>query len=285
MPVGVALGGGAARGWAHVGVLRALAEAGVTIGAVAGTSIGALVGAYQAAGELDKLVAMGAELNRLGMVRLMDPAVPRSGLFNGDRVCERLSTDLPVRTIEELPIPFAAVAADLATGEEIVLRGGGVVEAVRASISIPGLFSPVQRDGQVLVDGGLINPLPVDVVRRLGASQVIGVDLNYGIERIGRQSGGLGDDAEEGTGSPFEQSLQRLWERWRGSRQEPRLVDVTSAALVLIERSLTNARLRWDCPDLLIRPDVGDARLLDFHRAEEITKAGYEAARAALPCG
>ncbi|MFW5893843.1 MAG: patatin-like phospholipase family protein [Verrucomicrobiota bacterium] len=292
-PVGLALGGGAARGWAHVGVIRALEEAGFEVCAVAGTSIGSLVGAFYAAGRLDALEQLGGELNRVQMARLMDPTAARAGLFNGKKVCELLRAQLPVSEIEELSFPYAAISADLTTGSEIVFQKGSLVAAIRASISIPGIFSPARHAGQLLVDGGLVNPLPVEWARRLGAEQVVAVDLNFADERISRLPD-VDDDNEEGVASetdqetqedgvsPLEQGLQRLWKRWRYNRQSPGMFDVLASTMVIVERSLTNARLTMHPPDLLIRPEAGTCRLLDFHRAEEMTAQGYRAAKAAL---
>lgn len=283
----MALGGGAARGWAHVGVLRALDEAGVALGGIAGTSIGALVGAFYSAGKLDDLVDIGRELDRGKMVRLLDPVVPRSGLFNGDHFCELLRERLPVDTIEELPVPFAAVATDLATGEAVVFREGDLVEAVRASISIPGMFSPVLRDGRVLVDGGLVDPLPVGVARALGVRRVIGVDLTRSAERVrigaGEDEDRVGgiDGANRAGGAVLEQALHRLWQQWHG-KTEPRLLDVLGATVTVIQRSLTDARLETNAPDLLIQPELADVRLLDFHRVDETIDRGYQATVAAL---
>lgn len=292
-PVGLALGGGAARGWAHVGAIRALEETGLQICAVAGTSIGALVGAFYAAGRLDALEELGAELNRLEMARLMDPAPAGGGLFSGNKVCELLCTQLPVCEIEELSLPFAAISVDLSTGDEVVFRSGDLVAAIRASISIPGIFSPVHHAGQRLVDGGLVNPLPVDWARRLGAEQVVAVDLNFADEQIFRHEDVGADDEcgvaaetsqeqQEGGVSLLEQGLRRLWKQWRCNRQSPGMFDVLASSMVIIERSLTNARLTRDSPDLLIRPEAGTCRLLDFHRADEMIAQGYYAARSAL---
>lgn len=292
-PVGLALGGGAARGWAHVGVIRALEEAGLRVCAVAGTSIGAMVGAFYAAGRLQALAELGGELSRVGVARLMDPTVGRAGLFSGEKVCNLLREQLAVREIESLPLPFAAAAVNLSSGEEVVFRAGDLVAAIRASISIPGVFAPMHHEGQLLVDGGLVDPLPVGIVRSLGAEQVVAVDLNFADERIPRHLDAEDDgDAAGNPGaypqqpgndvSPLEQGWNRLWKQWRHSRKSPGMFDVLASTMVIVERSLTNARLTWDAPDLLIRPEAGACRLLDFHRADEMIAQGYDAAKTAL---
>ncbi|WP_286738096.1 patatin-like phospholipase family protein [Thiomonas sp. SCN 64-16] len=179
--LGLALGGGAARGMAHLGVLRALADAGVRIDFIAGCSIGALVGAIAAAGRTDGLEATFKTFDWRKTLSFFDVVFPRSGLIDGAKVTELVREHLPATQIEALSIPFAAIATDLHSGAEVVLRSGDVIEAVRASIAVPGVFTPVRVHGRVLVDGGLSNPVPVSVVRAMGADQVIAVDLNHGV--------------------------------------------------------------------------------------------------------
>lgn len=176
--VGLALGSGGARGWAHIGVIRALEEADITIGAIAGASIGALVGAVHAAGELDELEAIVRDLDWRSIVSYFDLVFPTSGLLDGNKVYELLSDHLQTLCIEEVAIPFCCIATDLTTGKEVCIDQGPMVDAVRASISIPGIFTPFQRGKQHLGDGGIVNPVPVDAVRRLGADVVLAVNLN-----------------------------------------------------------------------------------------------------------
>jgi len=181
--VGLALGSGSARGWAHIGVIRALEQAGIRPDVVCGTSIGALVGAAYAAGELDRFEQWVLGLEIRDVVALMDVSL-RSGLFKGQRLMDFFRRHFADRQVEELTMPFAAVATALQTGVEIWLRRGSTLDAVRASIALPGLFAPVLRDGMVLVDGGLVNPVPVSLARAMGADVVIAVDL--GSDILGR---------------------------------------------------------------------------------------------------
>ena len=179
--VGVALGSGSARGLAHIGVLRALQEAGINVHCVAGTSMGAVVGAVYASGKIERMAERLANLDWAGIVALLDPVFPRSGLIDGQRVAEFVRAHVPGALIEDLALPFAAVATDWETGAEVVARSGELTEAVRASIAVPGIVTPVRSNGRLLVDGGLVNPVPVSVARALGAEVVIAVDLNHDI--------------------------------------------------------------------------------------------------------
>src|SRR5918912_593952 len=176
--IGVALGSGAARGWAHIGVLRALAAAGIKPDIIAGTSIGAVVGGCYAAGILDALEGFARELTRRKVFGYLDFNFAGSGLITGQRLCDRLETYLSNQPIEELPRRFVAVATEIGTGHEIWLSRGGLVQAMRASYALPGIFRPVNIGGRWLFDGALVNPIPVSVCRALGARYVIAVNLN-----------------------------------------------------------------------------------------------------------
>src|SRR3954470_16434466 len=178
--IGLALGSGASRGWAHIGAIRALEERGVKPDLVCGSSIGALVGAFYAAGELDKLERWVTGLAWTTVVRMMD-LTWRGGLISGNRLFSLFRNTLfEKRDIADLAMKFGAVAAELATGREVWLQHGDLLDAVRASCAMPGVFAPVVRDGVVLVDGGLVNPVPVSMCRALGADIVIAVDLSWG---------------------------------------------------------------------------------------------------------
>ncbi|RQN41119.1 patatin, partial [Paraburkholderia tropica] len=189
--VGLVLGGGAARGWAHIGAIRALEEAGIRPDVVCGTSIGALVGAVYANGDLDWLEDWVGKLTWQTVVRLLDLRFS-GGLLGGRKVIDLFAKQFNGRAIDDLKMPFAAVATELDTGREVWLREGGVVDAVRASIAIPGIFTPIWHDGVWLVDGGLSNPVPVSAARAMRADTVIAIDLNHDILN-GRDLGGAID--------------------------------------------------------------------------------------------
>jgi NTE family protein len=186
--IGLALGGGAARGWAHIGAIRALEEAGIRPDVVCGTSIGALVGAVYANGDLDWLEHWVSRLTWTTVVRLLDLQFS-GGLLGGKKVIQVFADRFDGREIGQLMLPYAATATELDTGREIWLQEGGVVHAVRASIAIPGIFTPVHHDGAWLVDGGLSNPVPVSVARAMRADCVIAIDLNNDLLN-GRDFGG-----------------------------------------------------------------------------------------------
>jgi len=173
------LGSGAARGWAHLGVLQALDELAIRVDVIAGTSIGALVGAVYASRGIEQLKEVVLHFDRRQVLSLLDLGLPHAGLIDGKRVADELREQIRQPLIEDLTLPFRAVATDLSTGEEVALDRGDVIEAVRASISIPGVFTPVTRKDRLLVDGGLVNPVPISVARAMGADFVIAVDINH----------------------------------------------------------------------------------------------------------
>ena len=279
--IGLALGGGSARGWAHIGVLRALEEAGIHPTVVAGCSIGAVVGACYAAGRLDRLEVFARALTRRRVVGLIDPRLPGSGLIAGNRLRQRLHADLGERRIERLPIRFGCVATEYGTGAEVCLTEGPAVDAVRASYAIPGLFPPVTHEGRVLMDGTLVNPVPVALARALGADLVICVNLN----------GDTGGPVvrEVPASIPHRGFLTTLRDRLRGfPRPEPEipvpgLARVVLDAFNITQDRISRSRLERDPPDVAIGPDVAAFGLFDFHRADEGIALGYRAARAALP--
>jgi NTE family protein len=176
-PIGLALGSGAARGWSHIGAIRALQEANIEPEIICGSSAGAVVGAFYAADELDALETWILQLTRRQIMSLLDPTL-RGGLLKARKIFDVLAEHLPDRAIETLPRPFGVVTTDLATGQEIWLREGSLLRALRATIALPGLVSPEYVDGNWLLDGGLVNPVPVSLCRAMGAQSVIAVDLN-----------------------------------------------------------------------------------------------------------
>lgn len=179
--IGLALGSGSARGWAHIGVIKALTEAGIHVDYVAGTSVGAVVGAVYASGRIDSFKDVVLQLDWKKIAFFLDVVFPKSGLIDGNRIAEFIRSHVGEKNIEDLSLPFCAVSTDLATGNEVIIKDGDIIEAVRASISVPGVFTPVRKKGSILVDGGLVNPVPVSVVREMGADLVIAVDLNHDI--------------------------------------------------------------------------------------------------------
>lgn len=258
--VGIALGSGASRGWAHVGVLRALEAEGIRPEIVSGTSIGAVVGAAYAAGSLDELERWVKGLDRRHVASYLDLGL-RGGLLRARKVFEAMAARIADRPVETLPRAFAAVATDLATGNEVWLRSGSLYDALRASVALPGLVSPVHLDGHWLVDGGLVNPVPVSVCRALGADTVIAVDLNTTL--IGRRL------AREGSESRTRDAI-------------PSILDVVANSINIMQIRVTRSRMAGDPPDLLITPRLPDFGILDFDRAAEAVEEGRSAVTRAL---
>ncbi|ABA56978.1 patatin-like phospholipase RssA [Nitrosococcus oceani] len=287
--IGIALGGGAARGWAHIGVLRALAEKGIVPDVVAGSSIGALVGAAYGAGTLDNLERWVRSLTWRDTVGFFDIRL-RGGLIEGKKLFKFLARYFPYEEIQDLPMPFAAVATNLENGREVWLQQGSLLEAVRASAALPGLLTPVNWNGHWLVDGGLVNPVPVSVCRALGATRVIAVDLNAGL--LGRRVVVRSADQPRLLAAPNPRGLgsaltQALWASF-GSESEgqnesqgmdipPSLLDIVANSINIMQVHITRSRLAGDPPDLSITPRLNDLALLDFHRAEEAIAEGQEA--------
>ncbi|MHB1214102.1 MAG: patatin-like phospholipase RssA [Thiobacillus sp.] len=286
--IGLALGGGSARGWAHIGVIRALAEAGIEPDIVCGTSIGALVGAAYVAGELDPLEAWVRSLHLKTVVGFLDFSL-NGGLIKGEKLIDFFRSHFVDRDIRELARPFAAVATDLQRGREVWLREGKVSDAVRASIALPGLFTPVQLDGRWLVDGGLVNPVPVSLCRAMGADVVIAVDLNADL--LSRHHGPAPrkrTPAEPGT--PTDTVMARIQARMSqlGINHEsapaiPAMLDVVESSINIMQVLITRSRLAGDPPDVTMTPLLADLGLMEFHRASIAIEAGRRAAEAVMP--
>lgn len=300
--IGLALGSGGARGWAHIGVIDALEEAGIPIQCIAGTSMGSLVGGAYASGRIRPLKEVVLQLDwKQAIYYFLEVTFPRSGLIDGLKIAAFVRQHVGKTSVESLPIPFATVATNILTGQEIVIDEGDLIDAIRASISIPGIFTPVSRGGAILVDGGLVDPVPVRIARRLGAHAVIAVDLNYG---------SVGDPARRRARAParpavvkrklppkaghsWQELLQRIGARiddfdfsmltparkWISRDDRPNVFDVLGNSIRIMETQITEVRLKLDPPDVLIRPEVGHLNFMEFHRADEIIRAGYTATR------
>jgi NTE family protein len=285
MRIGLALGGGAARGWAHVGVIRALEQAGIHPDLVCGTSVGSLVGAAYAAGELDRFEQWLLGMRIKDVVGFMDVSLA-GGLLKGERVMEFIRRNFVDRPIEQLAMPFAAVATALHTGAEVWLRDGSTVEAVRASIAFPALLTPVLRDGVALVDGGLVNPVPVSLARAMGADKVIAVDL--GADRLGRR---LSANAQvEAPDSAIGEWIRKLQENLGGlipahpsdQYRPPSMQDVLFSSVDIMQDRIARSRMAGEPPDFIVSPRLAHLRLLDFHRAKEAIEEGKRAVAAVL---
>lgn len=253
--IGLALGGGAARGWAHIGVIRALEAEGIKADMICGTSMGALVGAAYASGEFDRFENWVSHLSMIDVLGFLDITL-NGGLLKGDKLMEFFIKNFSDRPISELSMPFAAVATNLQTGAEEWLRSGSLAQAVRASIALPGLLTPTVLDGKTLVDGGLVNPVPVSLARAMGADIVIAVDLNA--DMIGRHIP-------------------------EASPNIPSMFDVIASGINIMQVRITRSRMAGEPPDAIIMPKLAKLGLMDFHRGEEAMAEGKRAVRAVLP--
>ena len=264
---GLALSGGGARGLAHIGVLKALERQGIPLDMLAGTSMGGVIAAGYAAGF--GTAYLEREALRMGRWRnllpLLDRSLPGPGLVKGERVREYFVRHLGDKTFADLRVPLALVTVDLLSGEEVILDSGRVADAVRATVSLPGVLAPMRLDNRLLVDGGLLNNVPADVVRRMGADVVIAVDVSAGLNGV---SGLLEAD-----------------QRGASLLQIPLIIETLHRSLGIMETWIWSRRLAEARPEVVIRPDVGEGvtSFAGFHRATEIIAAGEAAAEAALP--
>ncbi len=273
--IGVALGGGGVAGLAAIGVIEELRAAGIPLQCAAGTSAGAAVGAAFSSGRFDLFREEMIHMTRSRFLTHLDPVWPRTGLLEGRRAMGFIDPFVGER-IEQLDKPFAAVAADLDSGEEIVLDRGPVREALRASMALPGIFTPASLGGRLLVDGGLVNPVPVSVARRLGADFVIAVSI------LPLDEPGLPAPAGEEKGRHNDVATPALAQRkWRETA--PGILDILAQGSRLVQAAIARARFRDDPPDFLIRPLTDDIGLFDFGRIGEAIEAGRAAAKAAVP--
>ena len=275
--IGLALGSGSARGWAHIGVIRALQEAGIVPDILCGCSVGALVGAAYADGDLDQLEHWTAKLTWQEVVGLLDVGFA-GGLIKGDKLVAFFEKYFVDKDFSALPLPFACVATELASGREVWLKEGSVAAAVRASIALPGLLAPVNRDGRLLVDGGLVNPVPVSLCRALGADVVIAVDL--GSDIVGSSLKRNGADQQN---SPGWTGRMLAGLGLKRDNDLPSLAAVLSASINIMQVRIARSRLAGEPADALIAPRLAHLGLMDYHRASEAIAEGHAAVKRMLP--
>jgi NTE family protein len=277
--IGLALGSGASRGWAHVGVLQALDEMGIRPDIVCGCSIGALVGAAYSSGRLDALYQWISTLTRLDVARFLELNLSFNGFVDTDRLEDFLRRHVfeQEARIEDLQTKYAAVATDLETGREVWFTKGPVLQAVWPSIAMPGLFPPVQHEDRWLVDGGLVNPVPVSLCRALGADLVLAVNLNGDI--LGKH---LDQKQQPVESSGFVSQLRRTVKKYspalfpdeHADYDPPALLSSMAASINILQDRVTRSRMAGDPPDLLLAPRLSHLGLLEFHRVSEAVDEG-----------
>jgi len=292
LSIGLVLGGGAARGFAHIGVLRTLAAHGIRPDVIAGTSIGAVVGGLFAAGQLDAFEDWCRQLTRRRVLGYLDFRFGGSGLISGSRLASKLEGTIGNTSFADLPLRLAAIATEIGTGHEIWLTRGRVSEAMAASYALPGIFPPKLIGGRWLMDGAMVNPLPISAARALGARLVIAVNLNA--DNFGRgttiQDHGP-DDEDDARRAQHELDRSRrgifrpdrlLHREFFGAPDRPGLSTVMVEAFQVMQDRITRSRLAGDPPDVMISPRLGRINLFDFHRAKDAIALGAEAAEKSI---
>ena len=290
--IGVVLGAGAARGWAHIGALYELSALGIRPEIVVGSSIGALVGGCYAAGKLDMLQVFARSLTRRRMFGLIDVSFAGGGLIGGERLRAKLEAELGGTRIEDLPVRFAGVATEIGGGHEIWLRRGALADAIRASYALPGVFEPVRVEGRWLFDGAIVNPVPVSVARALGADRVIALSISS--DSAGRGAAIPGPFGPLESASPYAEPANdsggviARW--WRGGAPRPQtdaelappgLMTVMVNAFDILQDRIMRSRLAGDPPDALVHLKVGRIGMFEFNRADELIAIGRDAVRKA----
>jgi NTE family protein len=280
MKIGLALGSGSSRGWSHIGIINELATLGIQPDIVCGTSVGAMVGAAYATGKLEKLGTWACSVTKFDVARFLDISTSFTGFVNTERFHQFLNENIAADEdlIESLPKVYAAIATDLDTGREVWLQDGSVIQAVWSSMALPGLFPAIRHNNRWLVDGGLVNPVPVSVCRALGADLVIAVNLNGDIvsKRVNKIAAK--------NGNPVSGKLSELVKEYTSlslfepanKEQPPGLLDAIAASVKITQDRITRSRLAGEPPDIIFSPKLSGIGLLELYRAEEAIEEGHQ---------
>lgn len=280
--IAIALGSGSARGWAHIGVIKRLTEAGIVPDIIVGTSIGALVGGCEVAGILPELEEFALSLTRRRVFSLLDIPWGGGGLISGNKLSELMQDHLGETRIETLPRKYAAVATELATGHEIWLTEGNLNTAMRASYALPGIFPPVKITNKWMIDGAVVNPIPVSVCRALGARYVIAINLNTETIGTGTVIQNPRSSKTSRKASKKKTNSIRQWLTGNGNDDGPGISTSLVAAYSISQDRLARSRMAGDPPDMVIAPKAPDVGLFDFDKAKESITAGELAVESAL---
>jgi len=269
--IGIALGTGAARGWSHIGVLQGLEEMGVQPAVISGCSAGALVAGAYAGGNLQKLADWLVTLTKRTVLGFFDFNLLGGGVIAGERLFDFFREHIGDSNIEDLPLPFTAIATELASGREIWLNSGSLLDAIRASISLPGMFTPCRIGEEWMIDGGLVNPIPVSACWAMKAEVVLAVNVNAGVIRAHFQENREKDDAEPASENASDKKGGKrefnFFKKLAGDNDAPGVLDVVHSSILIMQDRITRSRLSGDPPDLLLLPRVSQIGLMEFHRA------------------
>lgn len=298
--VGLVLGSGASRGWAHIGVIRALEEANISIDYIAGSSVGAYVGAIYSSGSLGSLEKFLLEMDGKKIFSYFDVVFPKSGLLNGSkRVHELFSMHTDAENFSDLYIPVMMVATDLERGKKVILKSGSILKALRATMSYPGLFEPVRMGGRWLVDGGIVDPVPVGLARAMGARVVIAVDLNSRIVSHSKAYGTVMKEEdpsqivpdtlaeEDETRNELVKKMSAFYENIENSLRQktsdflhrdvtpPDIVETVMTSVGIMQERITRTNLAVEQPDILIQPRLGELKMMNFDKIKHTIEEGY----------
>jgi len=307
--IGLALGSGAARGLAHIGVLKILTANQISIDFIAGSSMGALIGALYASGlSIEQMEDIACNTDWKLTAKMFTPTLPWAGLVEGNRIREFIRTLVGDKNINDLQIPFAAVATDVQTGEEIVIENGSLIEAVRASISIPGVFTPVRHQNRFLVDGGVVNPVPADVARNMGADIVIAVNVTSSLDVTARNIILPDETSKKQTRQALTSTIlntrlaayvkdkvdlsgvvsvvESLSEKKKLLEKKfsgPNIIEIIMQTISIMENKIIKMRFEQTPPDILIKPPIENFGLMEFYKARELIKIGENAMEPVIP--
>ncbi len=299
--VGIALGSGSSRGFAHIGILRVFEDENIPVDYIAGTSIGAYIGAIYSAGAIKEFEEFVLSLDWKKLFRYYDLRISKSGIFSGKKIMELLEMVLDGKSFEDLNIPFSCVAVDINKAKEVVFKSGDILMAIRASLSMPGVFTPVEYDGMLLVDGGIMNPVPVDIVKSMGADVVIAVDLSgiflednplfldfdgevsLGLSRRYKRKEKKKDEQNQKLSNKLRDWVIRLIDKNGKVPAKPFIVDIVLAGIDIMISEITKLKLSIYKPDVIISPNLTDMRFIDFYRAKEAIEEGKKIAYKLLP--
>ena len=278
MKIGLALGSGSSRGWSHMGIINELSTLGVHPDIVCGTSVGAMVGAAYATGKLEKLQSWACSVTKFDVAKFLDISTSFTGFVHTERFHKYLNENIAGDDdlIEDLPKVYAAIATDLETGREVWLQNGSVIQAVWSSMALPGLFPAIRHNNRWLVDGGLVNPVPVSVCRALGADIVIAVNLNGDIvgKHLSKMTAKNGDGVSGKLSELVKEYTNLSLFEPANTEQPPGLLDAIAASVKITQDRITRSRLAGEPPDIIFSPKLSGIGLLELYRAEEAIEEG-----------